>query len=86
MSPSDDQKQKLPPAGQLRPANSNVPEAPMAAIKAPSYRTFPPPPKSNITGHVLASLAMAAILAALALAFWWCEVVHHALDFSFRTG
>ena len=73
MSPTDDQKQKLPPAGQLRPANSNVPEPPMVAIKAPSYRTFPPPPKSNITGHVLASLAMAAILTALALAFWWLK-------------
>lgn len=72
MSPTD-QKQKLPPAGQLRPANSNVPEPPMAAIRAPSYRTFPPPPKSNTTGLVLAGLAMAAILAALALAFWWLK-------------
>jgi hypothetical protein len=72
MSPTD-QKRTLPPAGQLRPANSNVPEPPMAPIKAPSYRTFPPPPKSNFAGVVLAGLAVAAALAALAFAYWWLK-------------
>jgi hypothetical protein len=64
MSPAG-RKQKLP-----RPANSNVPEPPMAPIKAPSYRPFPAPPKSNITGLIAAGLSIAAILAVLALAPW----------------
>jgi hypothetical protein len=59
------QKQKLP-----RPANSNVPEPPMAPIKAPSYRPFPAPPRSNITALIAAGLAMSAILAVVALAPW----------------
>jgi hypothetical protein len=42
----------------------------MAPIKAPSYRVFPKPPKSNITGLVAAGLSIAAILAVLALAPW----------------
>jgi hypothetical protein len=62
---STGQQQKL-----ARPANSNVPEPPMAPIKAPSYRGFPRPPKSNITAFIVAGLSMAAILAVLALAPW----------------
>jgi hypothetical protein len=64
MSPTG-QKQKLP-----RTANSNVPEPPMASIKAPSYRPFPTPPKSNLTALIAAGLAMSAMLAVLALALW----------------
>jgi hypothetical protein len=45
----------------------------MAPIKAPSYRPFPAPPKSNITGLIAAGLSMAAILAVLALAPWWLK-------------